>query len=97
MTTTKYDYEQMQMCVDEVEKATKAVETVLVDLQAIIDGIEDCVLTKDATPAMVQVYKSAFQKIDDEVLQQLLAQKQYVENCMEEARAGDAALAGGWG
>ncbi|CPW81524.1 hypothetical protein LK468_16900 [Mycobacteroides abscessus] len=94
---TKYDYAGMQACVDDVDKAINEVQSVLDDLQSIVDGIEASVKTDKVTDAMTAVYKQAFRGIDDEVLTPLREQKKYVEDCMEEARAGDAALAGGWG
>lgn len=95
--TVVYDYEGMAACLADVTKCIESVQATIDDVNQIIASLHEVFKTQQVADAQSAVYRQTLQHIVTEVLEPLHHQRSYVEQCMDEARAGDSSLAGGWG
>ena len=91
-----YDYEGMQACLDDVNKCIQHVTEAMGDVNQIIVSLQEVYKTPAVAEAQTTAYRQLLQQMQDQVLDPLTQQRDYVQHCMEEAQHGDSALAGGW-
>ncbi|MEZ0363578.1 hypothetical protein ACAG26_07710 [Mycobacterium sp. pUA109] len=91
-----YDYQGMETCLADVNKSIDNVNHAMTDVNQIIMSLEEVYKTKSVAEAQTAAYRQVLQQMQDQVLDPLTQQRDYVQHCMDEANEGDTALAKGW-
>lgn len=92
-----YDYDGMAACLEDVNRCIQHVEEAKNDINQVIVSLEEVYKTKAVSEAQTAAYRQQLQQIQEQVVEPLMQQRDYVQRCMDEANESDHGLARGWG